>query len=950
MGVTMNARAAPPADLYIGFLQTVDSLNPYIGLNDPSFFLYGLLYDYPFAFDAQGNFIPNIVTAATHDASGFNWTYTIRTGVTWSDGSALTASDVAFTWNYDSQNLSSLWNYEPYFNQVVQCTKYNVGHCGAVVTSTNPPQVTLYFKRPFAAGEDLFGPIVQYAQWHNVKPACAGGTAGCPNASIYENANPIGTGPFIADPNILTEVQNQLQAGVYIHVSRNPHYHPVGTTISGSGDIHIQNIYIEIFQDPTALGNALNKGYLQLAQFTAKTIRQVVGTSGVLIQSGLQAIQEWNEIGISQIDTPKVDSKLNPARFDVNVRRAMAMATNKDYIVQQFYQGQGVRGDTLISPVTPQWWYDPVAGGDNLTFNIQAANALLNQSGYTTWTGPSHAFGDGYRAATNAITVSYQSSYGAYQVTNVPNVTATVPKGTVLTFNLETRPSASFPEETDTANYLVQQYAKIGIQVIANAALTEDALSKDVYAGAIEMYIWYWSSDPDPNYMLSMESSWTLDGWNDNSWVNTSYNQDYLAQLGDFNLNQRIKDVQAAQKINYDLAPYIIYIFPYGEWAMHTDVVPGGQQWTGWGDWNKDPYMQMNAFWGANPLFFNLTCPTCAPIVSNNPPTPPVIQSPTYSTWYVNQSYSVRATSSDPEAYDTLNFTWTWGDGTQTYCPANQVVPNCSSSGGTTTATHAFNRTTNATTGPFTVSVSASDGYTGVPTQHPIFVNVSAKPTTFGWLAGIVKNQATGSPVQGATVSTTPGGTVSSATPAAGTYNITLAPGSYTATATAPFYAASAALPVTITANHTTALDFPLTPNVGWIVGTVTSSATNAPLAGASIYVTEAGGTQTSGSTDAQGHFNLSVEPGLYMVNASATGYEPASKTGVRVNSSQASQVSFGLTPLTEPTPLLSPLVIGAIAAVVLIAVAALVAVFLTRRRKKKEETESKIDLPPKSQ
>ena len=946
--MTMNARAAPSADLYIGFLQTIDSLNPYIGLNDPSYFLYGLLYDYPFAFDAQGNFIPNIITSATHDASGFNWTYTVRSGVTWSDGTTLTAKDVAFTWNYDSQNLSSLWAYEPYFNQVVQCTKYNVGHCGAVISSTNSNQVTLYFKRPFAAGEDLFGPIVQAAQWSSVKPACAGGTAGC-GGSPYQNANPIGTGPFIADPSILTEVQNQLQAGVYIHVSRNPHYHAVGTTISGSSDINIQNIYIEIFQDPTALATSLNKGYLQLAQFTPSTIKQVKGTSGVLVQSGLQVIQEWNEIGITQIDTPKVDSKLNPARFDVNVRRAMAMATNKDYIIQQYYYGQGQRGDTLISPVTPQWWYDPVAGGDNLTFDIKAANALLNQSGYTTWTGGS--FGNGYRAATNAITVSFQSSQGTtyWNVENVPNVTKTVPAGTVLTFNLETRPSGAFPEEAATGAYLAQQYAKVGINLIVTNALTEDALSKDVYAGAVEMYIWYWSADPDPNYMLSMESSWTLDGWNDNSWVNTSYNQAYLAQLADFNLNQRIKDVQAAEKINYDLAPYIIYIYPFGEWAMHTDVVPGGQQWTGWGNWNTDPYMQMSAFWGANPLFFNLTCPTCAPVTSNPPPTPPVIQSPTYSTWYVNKSQTVTATSSDPDPGDTLNFTWTWGDGSQTYCPANQVVANCSSSGGTSTATHAYNRTTNATTGPYTISVSASDGYTGVPTQHPIYVNVSAPPATFGWLAGVVKNQATGSPIQGATVSTSPGGVVSSATAGDGLYNITLAPGSYTASATAPFFGASAATPATITANHTTTLDFQLTPNIGWIAGTVTSSATNTPLAGASIYVTEAGGTQTSGSTDAQGHYNVSVEPGLYIVNASATGYQPASKTGIRVNSSQTSQVAFALAPVVETPVGLSPLVIGVIAAVVLVAVAALAAVFLSRRRKKKEEKESKIELPPKS-
>ncbi len=952
LGVTRPARAAPPADLYIGFLQEIDSLNPYIGINDPSYFLYGLLYDYPYAFDEHGTFIPNIITAATHDASGMVWTYTVRQGVTWSDGTELTAADVAFTWNYDSQNLGSLWAYEPYFNQVVQCNSKTRPNCGAVVSSTNQWQVNLYFQRPFAAGEDIFGPIVQKAQWQNIKPACAGGTAGCPNASIFQNANPVGTGPFLADPQILTQVQNQDTAGVYIHVSRNPSYHAVGANISGSNNIKIQNIYIQIFKDPNILASNLNSGALQLAQFTPATVGPIQNQQNVLVQSGLQVIQEWNEIGISQIDTGSADAKLNNARWDVNVRRAMAMATNKDYIIQQFYAGQGWRGDTLISPVTYKWWYDPVNGGDNLTFDIQAANQLLNVSGYTTWTGPSHAFGDGFRSATSTIPLSFQSAATAYPppIENITNTTSkSVTAGTVLTFNIATRPSNSNPEEVKTANYLKEQYAKIGINLIVDPQLTEDALSKGVYSGAWEMYIWYWSADPDPNYMLSMESSWTLDGWNDNFWVNTSYNRYYLAQMGDFDEQQRIQDVQAAEKINYDLAPYIIYVYPYGEWGMRTDL------WQGWGDWNKDPYMQMNAFWGANPLFFNLTCPTCQEIATNAKPTSPVITpSQGNQTWTVNQTKTLVATSTDPESFDTLNFTWTWGDGSQTYCPALQAVTNCTNEvtptgTWTATATHAYNRTTNATTGPFILGVTVSDGFTPVTTQHPINVTVTEPLVIKGWVAGVITNAKTSSPIRGAVVSTAPGNVISSTTPTAGTYNISLAPGTYTATASAPFYDDSAPTQVTVTANKTTSQDFALVPNAGWITGTVTSSATNAAISGAKIYLTETSGVQTSGSTDANGKFNISVEPGTYQVNVNATGYIGVVRTGVLVTAGNETHLAISMTPSSPPETLFTPLVIGAIVAVVVIVVGAVLAVYLTRRRKKKEEEESKIDLPPKT-
>src|SRR5947209_19803176 len=91
-------------------------------------------------------------------------------------------------------------------------------------------------------------------------------------------------------------------------------------------------------------------------------------------------------------------------------------------------------------------------------------------------------------------------------------------------------------------------------------------------------YFWYWSADPDPNYILSMQSSWTLDGWSDNYWNNATYNHYYLKQLSDQNPTTREADVKAAQKIEYESAVYIIYIFPYGQWAMPTDL------WHGWAD------------------------------------------------------------------------------------------------------------------------------------------------------------------------------------------------------------------------------------------------------------------------------------------------------------------------------------------------------------------------------
>ena len=197
----LEARGSPSADLRIGFLEYLDTLNPFRALNDPSFELYGMLYDYLFSIDQDGNLVPNLAVAAHADSTGANWTYQIRQGVTWSDGTPFTAEDVNFTINYNIADFGLLFNYEPYLNHVVQCVGTTIG-CGAKITS--PWNVTIYFDGPFVAGKAIFVPIIQKAQWENIplvdaqtKEVNCGYQVG-----TYTPGIPVGTGPFTADPNI----------------------------------------------------------------------------------------------------------------------------------------------------------------------------------------------------------------------------------------------------------------------------------------------------------------------------------------------------------------------------------------------------------------------------------------------------------------------------------------------------------------------------------------------------------------------------------------------------------------------------------------------------------------------------------------------------------------------------------------------------------------------------
>ena len=902
---------ATSADLRIGFLESVDSLNPFQGLNDPSYQLYGLIYDYLFSFNESGAYVPNIALSASCDSVCMNWTYQIRQGVSWHDGTPLTVDDVMFTINYNSQSILHLWAFEPYMNRIVQCNgKPPKPGCGAY--SYSPWNVTVFFDRPFVPGKSLFVPIIQKAQWQAITPKQA--------QSSFANANPIGTGPFVADAAIYTQYRNQPAQA--LHLFKNPNYHPVGTHIGPSS---IDNIYLQQFQDETTMAISLLRGDIDLAKMTSAQIGTVAGKPNIEVQEGLLSTQYWNEIGIEQSDPGNSPSPLNPARWDVHVRRAMAKATNKDYILQTIYQGKGVRGDSLVSPITREWWYDPTTDPDpgaNLTFDIAAANSILDAAGYDAyWTDTT---GAQYRMAKNAISLSIQTN--ACMCPNPPNVTKTVPAGQHLEFKMDVR--LEFPQEIQTGYYLQAEWARIGIKLDVNP-LAEDGLSAEVYGGQTDTYIWYWSGDPDPNYLLSIESSYTLDGWNDNYWNNVTYNRLYVDHLAATNQAQRESIVRAAEKLHYESAVYIIYIFPYGEWAYRTDL------WTGWGDWNAHPYRQMDAFWGANPLFFDLQY--AGSITPNQPPVKPVISGSTFRRTFTNITQGFTATSSDPESTDSLTFKWDWGDGNVTVGPPMPATGTV-----TSTATYKW-----PTPGNYTIKVSVADGFNAPVFSDAIYENVTQAPPGLGRLSGFVK-LASGSPIPGASVAVSPGG-YGNDTIGDGSYTVEVPPGTYSVSASAPLHNVSTRTGVTVTAASTKWINFTLAFTAGWIAGTVTRAAGGTPLAAVGITVLTGSGTSVAAtSTNSQGKYNLSVADGTYTVKATSSAYSIQSKTGITVNGGQTTTVDFQLVELPSNAGGLSALQLAGIAIVVVIAAVAILAVLLMRRKRKKEAEEAKINLPPR--
>src|ERR1035441_516986 len=102
--------------LRIGAPDEPDALNPFFSHNAAADVIETLLFAYVFRYDAHGNLMPEVArevpTYANGGISRDNKTITlhIRPGLKWSDGAALDARDLRFTWRaaVDNRNNTKL--------------------------------------------------------------------------------------------------------------------------------------------------------------------------------------------------------------------------------------------------------------------------------------------------------------------------------------------------------------------------------------------------------------------------------------------------------------------------------------------------------------------------------------------------------------------------------------------------------------------------------------------------------------------------------------------------------------------------------------------------------------------------------------------------------------------------------------------------------------------------
>ncbi len=249
---------------------------------------------------------PTLATKYTLSPDKLTWTFSLRPGVTFSDGNPLTAQDVAFSINRARKSTHGLG----YIDSAIK----NVAAQGSstVVITTKYPWA------PLLADLSLFT--------NGIYPANFGGKS---ETAFF--AHPIGTGPFMFE---------SWTKGQSFKVIRNPNYWEPGKP-------YLDSVTFTSVPDDNTRMLQLQGGQCQIAMSPPFSSIQTLGTKpGIVVKL----------FPSTRIDMMLLNEQYAPLK-DVHVRRAINYAIDRSALVKAILFGNGQPANSYMPPTLI--YYDP---------------------------------------------------------------------------------------------------------------------------------------------------------------------------------------------------------------------------------------------------------------------------------------------------------------------------------------------------------------------------------------------------------------------------------------------------------------------------------------------------------------------------------------------------------------------------------------------------------------
>ncbi|MGH2557655.1 MAG: ABC transporter substrate-binding protein, partial [Thermomicrobiales bacterium] len=295
-----------------------------------------------------GEIVPWLATAYEFSPDNTQLTFTIREGVTWSDGTPFTAQDVKFTFDFlmEHEDLAGLGG--------LRASLGTTEAPGVVSTVEAPDDKTVVFTFSEVYTPALYDlghqAIVPQHLWSEVT-----------DPATYTNETPVGTGPF-------TEI-GTFEAQYY-EILKNPNYWQEGKPL-------IDGMRFPTFPTNDQANLGMVSGEIDWASHFVPDIEQTY------IAEDPEHFNYWFPPTGA---TVHLYTNTGRAPFDnPDVRKAISMVLDRDQIVNvAMYDYTHPADITGMSDAFPQYKTDELlASGTWVSRNVEEANALLDAAGLT---------------------------------------------------------------------------------------------------------------------------------------------------------------------------------------------------------------------------------------------------------------------------------------------------------------------------------------------------------------------------------------------------------------------------------------------------------------------------------------------------------------------------------------------------------------------------------------
>lgn len=296
-----------------------------------------LVYSSLFSYDDAGRLRPSLAEGYELQEDGKKYVVKLRSGVKWHDGQDLTADDVLFTFRtiQDASYRSPL----------------RANWQGVDVSKDDDQTVVFSLKKAyFDFLENLTVGIVPKHIWDGIPPE---------KFSLADvNLNPIGSGPFRVEgfkkDSNGTILSYELRAF--------PQYF--------EGAPFLQKVVLYFYGSEEDMLSAYRR-------------REILAASNVTPGSFPEDLKNQKDTVIHDVSQPRVfavflNEKKNAALAEEPVRRALALATDRERLVREVLDGHGDPAYSLFSPNTSAY----SSAGEASVFNPDEAVKILEDAGW----------------------------------------------------------------------------------------------------------------------------------------------------------------------------------------------------------------------------------------------------------------------------------------------------------------------------------------------------------------------------------------------------------------------------------------------------------------------------------------------------------------------------------------------------------------------------------------